>query len=55
MRRAPVQLGQALGPRLLQPRLEEVGEERVVAEPLALVVEGGDEEVGALELVKDEG
>jgi hypothetical protein len=48
VRRAPVKHRQPLGPRLPQPGLEEFGEQRVVAEPLALVVQRRDEQVGAL-------
>ena len=49
-RRAPVQLGRRPGLLDLQPRAQEVGEQRVVAVPAPVAVERDDEQVAAIEL-----
>ena len=45
----PVQLGDLAGPLLEQVGAQDVGEQVVVAVPLAAVVEGDDEQVRAVE------
>ena len=47
--RPPVQGGQLIGLLLEQVRLQDVGEEVVIAIPLTLVIERDDEQVAALQ------